>query len=174
MEITLPPSPESRPYPEPWKFIAERMRERGLKAIGNPRYRDKFSHQPDRYGYLDMEKIDRWTRTLTISKITPEELRSIHARENEKMYFLTSGEMKHYADFEYSGELSKQQVQKLGEFSDKCRPVPRKWQGISVPPYFELDNEFDGMEYHHAWDLAANMGGLVLPVGGKQRVSMSI
>ena len=66
--------------------------------------------------------------------------------------------------------LSANQIEFLTGFNDEHRPInDRKFLGHAIPPYFIYDYEFDGMLYHHAWDMAVWFADFVMPEAAGQK-----
>ena len=156
MEIITPSVKKN--YPEAYQKIAEKLRVSGLNEIGDPGYREK---QRDRFkdkdgefrpASMDLEKMSRVCRTLQVFQLSAEELSKLHAREKRVGYFIINIKKMFRQDYK-SYSLSNDRIDAVNDFNDEHRPEPIKFMGISIPPYFPPDNEFDGMEYHHAWDM---------------------
>ena len=155
-------------YKPPYRQIANYMKARGLTELGDPKYPDRFTMADGerRPGGLDMDKIVRALRTLTIRKLSEHGLKKIHNYEWTKMTrFLCFQEIRNIArePIVSSGGMSETQIAALADYNNTHRPECRQIDGITIPPYFPLDNEFDGMEYHHAWDWNVWHGVFDLP-----------
>lgn len=167
-------------YPEPYKKIASYMMSIGMLEIGDIKYCDKRFMLPNgerRPSGLDLDIIERALRTLTIKKLTTTGLGKIHEYEQKKMMrFLTFPEIKVISRdrIKSSGGLSENQVESLVEFNNENRPQCRKLDHVTIPPYFQLDNEFDGMNYHHEWDVNVWHGSFELPERENERKASKI
>ena len=146
-------------YQEPYQFIATFLKSKGLTEIGDITFREQY-RMPNgeiRAASMDIGKEERAMRSLTISKLSHEEIGRIHEYELNHMARLLSPQemvkvLKKY-DYAFTKGITASQFESLYRLGDQSRPNPKKFHGVSIPAYFPLDNTFDGMIYHHEWDL---------------------
>lgn len=167
MEITLPQISPPQFWPDAYRHIVSKMRELQVMEIGDA------PPPSDRAHSLDMDKTGRVERTLVIVGLSSAELDQLHQFEIEKNDFVYNSTQikKLFKLFNPPTSLSEDIVKIVHDFNEDNRPPPRQWNGMSVPAYFPLDNVFDGMSYHHAWDksVLANKNKLELPVKSKSK-----
>lgn len=179
LKLDQPRPPESHwQFDEPYKFIAGWMKSKGLMELGDQKCREKLKRKDGelRPWGLGMDKLERALRTLTIKKLSEQGLVKIHEYEQKKMLrFLSFDEIKKISGcpIKSSGPIDERQLSEIDEFNVQNRPKPRKVQGVSVPAYFLLDEEFDGMNYHHQWDWACWHNHFELPVRVASRRTIS-
>lgn len=146
-------------YSEPYKQIADAMRIRGVTELGEmPRDKERASS-------LDISREGRVIRTLFVRHLDGFQLEKFHAMEIKHNNFIHDiTVLKRHFRLDYPPTiLNDARMTTITDFNNDNRPEMRKEFGITVPPYFPLDNEFDGMEYHHAWDKAVRINDLELP-----------
>lgn len=171
--------PESHwKFDEPYRYIAGWMKARCLTELGDPNYRERYRRKDGeiRFSGLGMDKIERAMRTLTIKKLTEEGLLRVQDYEQKNMLrFLVFEEIKRISDCDIRGDGPNNELRMkiLFDFCEQNRPEPRKYDGVSVPAYFLLDNEFDGMVYHHKWDWNCWRKPLDLPQNNVPRRTVS-
>ena len=150
--------------------LERHLSKNGIPWIGALDYREKRFMRPDggiRWGGLDIEPGERAYRTWCIKHLTRPGLEKIHQYENQRMV--------RFALHEEMEKIAKEKIEKIAftqaqrehfiEFNNEHRPIfDKKFQGFSVPPYFLYDNEFDGMEYHHAWDMCVWVAEFNMPL----------
>lgn len=158
-------------YPEPYAQISRAMNIHGVTDLG------VVPKDKDRAASLDMDKDGRISRTLFVRSLDEEQLYKLHGLEKKlgQFVFDITGLKKHFR-LDYSPTvLNEARTEAVADFNNSNRPVMRKEFGVTVPPYFPLDNEFDGMEYHHAWDKAVRVKDLDLPeLKEKRRTAKSL
>ena len=110
---------------------------------------------------IDLTIDDRAYRSLIMTRLAEDQIESLHEYElNVIRFYLLSSmwEIEKAIKVKIDKhKLDLNQRQAVIEFSESCRPEPKKFNGVSVPSYFPLDNTFDGMLYHHDWDRLANL-----------------
>ena len=145
-------------YAPPYQQIANAMKARGLWELGK-------AVPGDRARSLDLDREGRALRTLAVRRLTWDQLETLHRFEVKRNDFLRdNGQIRKMFKLDYSPViLSAERLDAIYEFNDDNRPEMRKEYGVTVPPYFPLDNEFDGLIYHHSWDKAVKVNDLVLP-----------
>ena len=164
--------------------LEARMFEKGLYSVGSPDSWKKRVNEKgeERLGSLDMSWEARAYRTLDVRKLSAAELKVLHSHELRRMIRFVIGptEMKivlKNQDIPDQFYLQPHQVKYVIEFNDKHRPpMTRKFLDLYIPPYFFYDHDFDGMRYHHAWDLCVCDEDLQLPEakGSGTRVSAKV
>ena len=167
---------EPKDYPKAYQFIVKTMQDRGLSELGNADYRAENSRRfmskagEIRAASMDMDKTSRVLRTLVLIHMTSEQLKTIHNKEKSSGNFIIN--IKSLLKLDYEPVIiTDATIEAVTTFNDENRPEPRKFEGVSIPPYFPLDNEFDGMEYHHDWDFNIHLSkdSLFLPVHETKR-----
>lgn len=172
------------PKPEtPIRFytegLAARLEEllisKKVKQIGSMKYREKYILKKPlfegvcdiRSAGLDMTDNQRAYRTVDIKKLTRDELGTVQRHEQKRLtrFLIGPTEIRYIVNnHEIPDQISidDKTLERIVLFNIRNRPpLTRKYDGLSIPPYFEYDLEFDGMDYHHAWDLlvwSADMG----------------
>lgn len=167
-------------YPEPYKYIAGFMKSRLLWDIGNPDYREKFRlpNGDIRSASMDMDIDSRAARTINVRKLTEDQLRKAHALEQRRLFFLYGPQIFKAAGAPYRPEpVSREAIEAVIELNNSNRPAPRKIGNVSIPPYFQLDLEFDGMIYHQQWDWLVHSVPFdmpVMPAATRKRASATL
>lgn len=142
-------------YPDAYRHIVKAMKGAGLSEIGDPTYREKDEFRDEegeiRAASVDIDKLDRIARTLTVVHMSRDQVAELHKREVKAGRFLGQIKDMFHLKFGYT-QMGEEVVKSVTEFQDKCRPKCSEFRGISIPPYFPPDFEFDGMIYHHSWD----------------------
>lgn len=136
---------------------------------------------PERAPGLDLTIESRAYRTLDIRKFSRDEIERIHNHEKSLGLFITFLEMKRVTSrlkVPNQFHLKPDQLDDVRKFNNSHRPLAaRMFHGMRIPPYFVYDLEFDGMEYHHAWDLSVKAPMWAEPVeihSGKARATREV
>jgi len=147
------------------------MAAHGVDMIGDPDYRQKNAarftdaHGEMRPASLGMGWESRGLRTLMVrrlGKLGNEQIEKLHEYERRQGYFVVAIEKLFRLDYKPE-PINDERLQALRKFNNEHRPILREVFGIRVMAYFPSDMEFDGMDYHHAWDKCVLLGDLVLP-----------
>ena len=105
---------------------------------------------------IDLTPEVRAWRTLWTKDLSMDQLEKVHAWELKKFTdrLAFSWEAQDFLGMERKEYLiKKNHLPILIEFNNGHRPVmDRVFKGLSIPPYFIDDLEFDGMEYQQSWD----------------------
>lgn len=166
-----PPKPKEPTFfyndPETRSFKIERlMRERGVLQIGDQAfmwkkydYESHLQKDPTWSPLTHYTVLDRCIRTVYIKQLTEPALKRVHEAEVKRASLFNMA-----IEMDKLRRASKEVMEKititgddwkmLKEFNRKNKPIydERKFEGIPIPPNFEYDCEFDGIEYNHAWD----------------------
>ena len=168
------PTPERQFYYNPETLSGKLERQLladGLDSIGNEKYREKFksSNEELRYALLSMPDNERAWRSIWVNKLKLDQLETLHERENQMTRFLISFEVEKWLKVELDcPKLTEKQWEVVIQKNKDFRPMlDRRYKQFSIPPYFIYDNEFDGMEYHHAWDKNAFGKQIQIPIHGR-------
>lgn len=123
---------------------------------------------------IDLSRFSRCYRSFYIKQLTLEGLKKVHEYEEDFMErFLLASEMSKISRQEIKlFEIKESELDAIIKFQDKHRPKCSDFRGIPIPPYFENDYDFDGMTYHHSWDLNIwHAEGFPIPSEKKRRLS---
>ncbi len=161
--------------------LETRMLEKQIFSVGSlDSWKSRVNERgEERLGSLDMSRDARAYRTLDIRKLNLEELKKIHAHELKRMVRFIIGPTEiriilKNKSIEDQVFLQPNQMESVQTFNDNYRPLmDRQFLGLTIPPYFYYDYDFDGMAYHHAWDLSVWNQAYTLPLatGKKGRTS---
>lgn len=160
MQITKPKI-KLRNYPEAYQQISAKLDALCMSEIGDPHYREnqgnrfKDKNGEMRSGSVDLSRDGRVSRTCQIMKLLTEQIDRLHAAEKKKGYFISQIKLSFKQEYK-SKSLNDKHIESICEFQQNHRPEPEQFHGVSIPAYFPPDNEFDGLEYHHAWDKSAH------------------
>ena len=148
-------------YPEAYRHIRKAMFDHGVDHLGD------INRDSDGTASLDLSKMGRIERTLCVMNLTLAQIEFLHAYEYKKKDFVYAYPqmMKITRAHFDSMPLNEKRVDAVAEFNDEHRPEQPKFQGVTIPPYFPGDYDFDGLQYHHAWDksVMVNRNRLYLP-----------
>lgn len=166
--------PEASKYPEAYKSIVNALRSAGLHELGTRTPR-KDKDGEERAASLDLGVIERIGRTSTVINLTDIQLSEWHRVELEiGGFFFGYDWMKRKFHWIFEPVvLSDARMEAIKNFQSQNRPPLPKFRDVSIPPYFPLDNTFDGLEFHHRLDRAfwTNRDRLSLPAVSSGRVS---
>lgn len=169
--MELPPIklPEAKDYPEAYRRIVNAMKSADVLELGQRKPRLTKAGE-DRAASLDLDPLNRVARTVTVCHIALEQLNRWHKIEQDRGEFCVNFEwLRKKLDFTHEPiQLTEARIKNVQDFQDDQRPDLRKFRDVSIPPYFSLDNDFDGMEWHQKCDLAywKAKGSLYLPSTG--------
>lgn len=181
LKVEIPKPPDKLNYREPYRQIAVAMNVHEVFELGDPIYREKCGDRfKDRHGEIRAASLDvaiesRVARTLTVRSMTEEQLGRVHKYEKSRGIFIYTDQMTSLLKAKITPTLmTEERKQIVMAFNQENRPLMRKVYGVTVPPYFPPDNEFDGMEYHHAWDKSVKIGFLDLPAISSRKSSRKL
>ena len=183
MDNVLKPDPvkldELLSYGPPYSQIAKAMRAHGVLELGDPDYREKDKRFRDKEGEVRASSLDlcwenRAARTILVRLLDETQLERFHRIEQREGWLCWMEIPKLFRkELNYDRNrwrLNDERMEAIKNFNEDHRPEMRKVFGVTVPPYFPLDNEFDGMEYHWAWDKSVRYANLILPeIKGSKR-----
>lgn len=166
MKVNLPPLNQTptHHYTDreslPAKLEAK-MFEKQLYSVGSvDSWKNRVNEKgEERLGSLDMSQEARAYRTMDVRKLALDELKRIQSHELRRMTRFVIGptEMRIILKNENIRDqvfIQPHQIEHIIKFNDQHRPaLNRKFLDLFIPPYFVYDYDFDGMRYHHAWDL---------------------
>lgn len=108
---------------------------------------------------LEMNPVSRAYRTKDIIQLSEEGLMLLHQWEQGRMMRFVIGPTEIRGTLRLSSNdlpdqtpLSPTELETYQSLNEKSRPELMKYDGFLIPPYFVYDNNFDGMNYHHAID----------------------
>lgn len=108
---------------------------------------------------LSMSTDERVYRTKDVCFLDEENLLKMHSYEQRRMIrFLAStdeirGVLKIGRDkLPSQVKMSPDEFEQWQALTQRSKPQMQKFNGFLIPPYFIYDNNFDGMNYHHAID----------------------
>ena len=140
------------------------MHEAGINYIGDPKCREKFTiekgqHEGDvRWSGFDMDDSQRAYRTADIIQLSLTGLKTLHLYKDKRMVRFAIGpsEINPITKEKIRNQthLDEKQIAEIKKFNGEHKPtLTREFLGYKIPPYFWYDMEFDGMLYHHEWDM---------------------
>ena len=149
---------DSYRYPEdtPAGKLERHMKISILVSIVSLQTREKYKMENGdiRSASMEISPRDRAERTQWIKELKIVEMEKIHDYEQKKMTrFLFIAEAEKILKLKIARvKFNPPVIDNLESFNNIHRPQCGTFQEFVIPPYFVDDLDFDGMNYHHAWD----------------------
>ena len=149
--------------------LLQHMIQNKINDIGDTQFRVKAGKRfLDRHGEIraasiDLDIRDRAVRTVLVNRLNTDQLEKLHDLERSLGRFLVVPSIIAKFRMEHIRYFDDYQIGEIIKFQNRTRPERKKFDNYFVPPYFEPDYEFDGMEYHHQIDELVQFPSLVVP-----------